>query len=91
MGHLLVRLLAPLTHSLALHCLLHSHAPLRSFIRLLAHSLIPELVNEYMSQNGLVLAHSALQWSLDSILDFRQKYESARTSAGKSKVNALPD
>ena len=33
------RLLAPLTHSPALHCSLHSRAPLRSFVRSLTHSL----------------------------------------------------
>ena len=35
----LTRPLAPLTHSLALHCSLRSRAPLRSFIRSLVHSL----------------------------------------------------
>jgi len=35
----LARLLAPLSHSLALHCLLRSHTPLRSFVCSLAYSL----------------------------------------------------
>ena len=40
------RSLAPLTHSLAPYCSLRSRAPLRSFVRSLAHSLTPELVGE---------------------------------------------
>ena len=36
------RLLAPLTHLLALHCSLHSRTPLRLFVCLLAHWLIPK-------------------------------------------------
>ena len=34
--------LALLTHSIAPHCLLHSHAPLRSFVCSVAHLLTPE-------------------------------------------------
>ena len=40
LGHALVRLLELLTRLLALHCLLYSRAPLRSFARSLARSLV---------------------------------------------------
>ena len=40
-------LLAPLTHSLAPHCSLRSRAPLRSFVRSLAHSLTPALMGKW--------------------------------------------
>ena len=38
--------LAPLTHSLALHCSLRSRAPLRSVVRSLAHTLAIELMGK---------------------------------------------
>ena len=53
------RSLAPLTHSLASPCLLRSRAPLRSFVRSLAHSRARGKVNDSMSQNDLDLSHSA--------------------------------
>ena len=43
---LFARLFAPLTHWIALQCSLWSHAPLHILIRLLAHSLPPELVGK---------------------------------------------
>ena len=43
----LTRSLTPLTHSLAPHCSLRSRAPLRSFVRSLAHSLAPELMGKW--------------------------------------------
>ena len=44
--------LAPLTQSLAPHCSLRSRAPLRSFVRSLAHSLTPELMGKrFLSSN----------------------------------------
>ena len=43
------RLLAPLTHSLALHC---SCAPLHSFVRWLSHSLTPELIGQTFLGSG---------------------------------------
>ena len=55
------RSLTPLTHFPAPHCLLCSRALLRSFIRLLAHSLTPEPVgkgNDSMSQYHALLNHS---------------------------------
>ena len=55
----ITRLLAPLTHLLAPHCSLCLCSLLCSFVPSLAHSLIPELVEKSMSQNGLVLSHSA--------------------------------
>ena len=54
--------LAPLTRSLALDCSLRSCPPLRSLIRSLAHfahSLARGKVYDFMSQNYLVLNHSA--------------------------------
>ena len=41
------RSLAPLTHSLATHSSLRSRAPLRSFVRSLAHLLTPELMGKW--------------------------------------------
>ena len=59
---------ALLTHLLAPHCLLPSHAPLCSFVRSLAHSLthfrVCGKVNDSMSQNDLVLSHSGLSKNL---------------------------
>ena len=51
------RSLAPLTHSLALHCLLCMRPLIHSFICFLAHALSPQLWGK-MSQNDLVLSHS---------------------------------
>ena len=45
----LTRSLTPLTHLLAPHCSLPSRAPLRSFIRSLAHSL-PSSWEKYLCQ-----------------------------------------
>ena len=54
------RLLAPLAHSLALHCSLCSHAALHLFFHSLAHSLPSSWESELlMSPNDLVLSHSA--------------------------------
>ena len=52
LGHSLVRLLAPLTRSLAPDCLLRSRPPLRSLVRSLAHfahSLARGKVNNWMA------------------------------------------
>ena len=60
---LFARLLAPLTRLLAPPCSLCSRAPLRSLVCSLvhfAHSLTCRKVNDLMSQNDLVLSHSAL-------------------------------
>ena len=54
------RSIAPLTHLLASHCLLCLRAPLRSFVRLFAHSRARGNVYDSMSQNDLVLPHSKL-------------------------------
>ena len=56
------RSLAPLTRSLAPDCSLCSRPPLRSLVGSLAHfahSLARGKVNFFMSQNDLVLSHSA--------------------------------
>ena len=50
LAHPFARLLALLTHSLALHCSLCSRATLYSFVCLPAHSLTPELVGKWMIQ-----------------------------------------
>ena len=47
-AHPLASSLAPLTRSLAPHCSLRSHAPLRSLAHLLAHSLAHKLVGQYI-------------------------------------------
>ena len=63
LAHLFARLLAPLTRSLAPDCSLRSRPPLRSLVRSLAHfahSLARGKVNDWMSQNDLVLSHSAV-------------------------------
>ena len=52
-------LLILLTHSLAPHCLLHKHTPLRSFVRSLTHFQARGKVNDWMAQNQAVLNHSA--------------------------------
>ena len=68
LGHSLVRSLAPLTRSLAPDCSLRSRPPLRSLIRSLAHfahSLARGKVNDWMSQNDLVLYHSGVEQSED--------------------------
>ena len=57
------RSLAALTHLLASDCSLRSCPLLRSLVRSLAHfahSLAHGKVNDWMSQNDLVLSHSAL-------------------------------
>ena len=62
LSHSLVRLLAPLTLSLAPNCSLRSRPPLCSLVRSpahVAHSLVRGKVNFLMSQNDLVLSHSA--------------------------------
>ena len=42
----------PLTHSLVPHCSLRSRAPLRSFVRSLAHSVAPKLMEKrFISTN----------------------------------------
>ena len=52
--------LAPLNHSLAPHYSFRSQAPLRSFVRSLAHSLLScRKVNDQMYQNEQVSSHSA--------------------------------
>ena len=52
------RLLAPLIHSLALHCSLCSRTPLRSFVCSLAHSITPELMGKwFMSMNWMRRFH----------------------------------
>ena len=42
--------LAPLTHLRSTHCSLSLHAPLRSFVCLLARSLTPELVGKWITR-----------------------------------------
>ena len=55
--------MAPLTHSFAQLCSLHSRALLRLFVHSLAHSLAHSQacgkVNDLMSQTDLVLSHSS--------------------------------
>ena len=60
--------LACTTHLLALHHTLCSLAPLRSFIRTLAHSRACGKVSDYMSQIDLILSHSepGINFSLTS-------------------------
>ena len=58
-AHPFTRSLAPLTPSLAPDCSLCARPPLRSLTLSLAHSLARGKVNDSMSQNNLVLSHSA--------------------------------
>ena len=57
--HLFARSLAPLTHLLALHCLLHLRAPLRLFVCSLAYTQAHGKVEfDVSAQNQTVLNHS---------------------------------
>ena len=72
---LFARSLAPLTHSLAPHCSLRSRAPrAHSFTRSVTHSRFYGKVDDPMSQNDLVLSHSALvkTWVIASWLVINQ-------------------
>ena len=66
LGHLLLHSLAPISLLLVKHCLIHSHAPLRSFVFSLARC---EAHGKkiYMSMNWMrwvytILTHTALVW-----------------------------
>ena len=78
----LARWLAPLTQSLALPCLLRFRAPLRSFVRSLAHSVAPKPMEKRLLYD---LCASISWFSLVDQYEFKDEVLATGSSASTGK------